>query len=146
MTSVSTCMILNISIDEYYVAYKPIILPCIFFTFIQVKFINCHSCVMFAMKSMSICKTRRAAKTQWQTTYRVSTSREERTSVIHLQTSISSPSQVTPPDTCTSSTLSSLDRSGSTGTDIKKISSSIELKYYFWEELLLFHLGYDQII
>ena len=38
------------------VAYKPIILPCISFIFIDMKFINYHSCVMFAMKSMNICK------------------------------------------------------------------------------------------
>ena len=41
--------------DEYYVAYKPITLLCIFFMFIEMKFIYCHSCVMFAMKSISIC-------------------------------------------------------------------------------------------
>ena len=32
-------------------AYKPITLPCISFMFIEMKFIHCHSCVMFAMKS-----------------------------------------------------------------------------------------------
>ena len=42
-------------VDGYYVAYKPITLPCISFTFIEMKFLHCHSCVMFAMKSMSIC-------------------------------------------------------------------------------------------
>ena len=41
--------------DGYYVAYKPITLPCISFMFIEMKGIHCHSCVMFAMKSMSIC-------------------------------------------------------------------------------------------
>ena len=41
--------------DGYYVAYKPITLSCILFMFIEMKFIHCHSCVMFAMKSMSIC-------------------------------------------------------------------------------------------
>ena len=41
--------------DGYYVAYKPITLSCIFFMFIEMKFIHCHSCVIFAMKSMSIC-------------------------------------------------------------------------------------------
>ena len=40
-------------IDGYYVAYKPITLSCILF--IEMKFIHCHSCVMFAMKSMSMC-------------------------------------------------------------------------------------------
>ena len=42
-------------IDGYYVAYKPITLSCILFMFIEMKFIHCHSCVMFAMKSMSMC-------------------------------------------------------------------------------------------
>ena len=41
--------------DGYYVVYKPITLSCIFFMFIEMKFIHCHSCVMFAIKSMSIC-------------------------------------------------------------------------------------------
>ena len=41
--------------DGYYVAYKPITLPCILFVFIEMKFIHCHSCVIFAMKSMSMC-------------------------------------------------------------------------------------------
>ena len=41
--------------DGYYVAYKPITLSCILFMFIEVKFIHCHSCVMFAMKSTSMC-------------------------------------------------------------------------------------------
>ena len=45
----------NVVDDGYYVAYKPITLPCIFFVFIEMKFIHCHSCVMFAMKSMSMC-------------------------------------------------------------------------------------------
>ena len=40
--------------DGYYVAYKPITLSCILFMFIEIKFIHCHSCVMFAMKSMSM--------------------------------------------------------------------------------------------
>ena len=34
--------------------YKPIILLCISFMIIEMKFIHCHYCVMFAMKSMSI--------------------------------------------------------------------------------------------
>ena len=34
---------------------KPITLLCILFMFIEMKFIHCHSCVMFAIKSMSIC-------------------------------------------------------------------------------------------
>ena len=38
----------------YYVAYTPIILPCISFMFIEMKFIQCHSCVVFVMKSTSI--------------------------------------------------------------------------------------------
>ena len=41
--------------DGYYVAYKPITLSSILFMFIEMKFIHCHSCVMFAMKSMSMC-------------------------------------------------------------------------------------------
>ena len=43
------------NIDGYYVAYEPITLSCISFMFIEIKFIHCHSCVMFLMKSMSIC-------------------------------------------------------------------------------------------
>ena len=35
-------------VDGHYVAYKPITLSCIFFMFIEMKFIHCHSCVMFA--------------------------------------------------------------------------------------------------
>ena len=45
----------NVLIDGYYVAYKPITLSCILFMFIEMKFIHSHSCVMFAMKSMSMC-------------------------------------------------------------------------------------------
>ena len=41
--------------DRYYVAYKPITLSCILFMFIKMIFIHCHSCVIFAMKSMSMC-------------------------------------------------------------------------------------------
>ena len=41
--------------DGYHVAYKPITLSGILFMFIEMKFIHCHSCVMFAMKSMSMC-------------------------------------------------------------------------------------------
>ena len=43
-----------IKFDRYYVAYKPITLSCILFMFIEMIFIHCHSCVMFAMKSMSM--------------------------------------------------------------------------------------------
>ena len=39
----------------YYVAYKSITLLCILFMFIEIKFIYCHSCMIFAMKSMSMC-------------------------------------------------------------------------------------------
>ena len=42
-------------LDGYYVAYKSITLPCISFLFIEIKFIHCHTCVMFVVKSMSIC-------------------------------------------------------------------------------------------
>ena len=45
----------DIDYDEYYVADKLITLPYISFMFFEMKFIYCHSCVMFAMKSMSIC-------------------------------------------------------------------------------------------
>ena len=41
--------------DRYYVAYMPIILSCISFMFIEMKFIYCHSCVIFFMKSITIC-------------------------------------------------------------------------------------------
>ena len=43
------------SIDGYYVANKLITLSCIFFMLIEMKFIDCHSSVMFAMRSMSMC-------------------------------------------------------------------------------------------
>ena len=36
-------------------AYQPIILSYILFMFIEIKFIDCHSCVMFVMKDMSMC-------------------------------------------------------------------------------------------
>ena len=35
-------------------AYEPITLLCISFILIEIKFIRCHSSMMFAMKSMSI--------------------------------------------------------------------------------------------
>ena len=41
--------------DGYYVAYKLIILPYISFMFIEMKFVYCHSCVIFVIKSMTIC-------------------------------------------------------------------------------------------
>ena len=41
--------------DGYYVAYKPITFSSILFMFVEMKFIHCHSCVMFVMKSMSMC-------------------------------------------------------------------------------------------
>ena len=47
-------LILGLWSDGYDVAYKPIILLCISFRFIEIKFIHCHSCVMFVMNSMSI--------------------------------------------------------------------------------------------
>ena len=49
------CPKLALVCDGYYVAYKPITLSCILFMFIKMKFIHCHSCVMFGMKSMSMC-------------------------------------------------------------------------------------------
>ena len=39
----------GVRVDRYYVVYKPITLSCILFMFIEIKFIHCHSCVMFAM-------------------------------------------------------------------------------------------------
>ena len=42
-------------VDGYYVAYKPITLSYILFMFNEMKYIYCHSYVMFAMKSMSMC-------------------------------------------------------------------------------------------
>ena len=41
-------------LDGYYVAYKLITLLCILFMFSEMKFIHCYSCVMSAVKSMSI--------------------------------------------------------------------------------------------
>ena len=41
--------------DGYYVSYKPITLLYIMFMLIEIKLIHCYSCVMFVMKSMSIC-------------------------------------------------------------------------------------------
>ena len=35
------------------IACKPIILSCILFMFVEVKFVHCNSCVIFAMKSTS---------------------------------------------------------------------------------------------
>ena len=46
---------MNAKVDGYNMAYKPVTLPCISFIFIEIKFIHRHSCVMFGMKSMSIC-------------------------------------------------------------------------------------------
>ena len=37
-------------------AYKLITLPCISLMFIEMKFIHCHSCVIFVTKFMSIFK------------------------------------------------------------------------------------------
>ena len=41
--------------DGHYVAYKTIILLCIFLIFIKRKLIHFQSCVMFTIKCMSIC-------------------------------------------------------------------------------------------
>ena len=41
------------STNRYYGAYEPITLPRISFRFIKMKIIHCHSCMMFALKSMS---------------------------------------------------------------------------------------------
>ena len=51
----SDSIMFNVGIDGYYVAYNPITLHCILFMFIEMKFFHCHSCVIFAMKSMSMC-------------------------------------------------------------------------------------------
>ena len=52
---VLSCLISMLSVtDGCYVTHKSITLPCISFIFIEMKFIHFHSCVMFAMKSMSI--------------------------------------------------------------------------------------------
>ena len=48
-------LVVHVKIDGYYVAYKPITLSSILCMFVEMKFIHCHSCVMFAMKSMSMC-------------------------------------------------------------------------------------------
>ena len=47
----------DIICDIYYVAYNPITLPCISFMFTKIKFIHCHSSVIFVMKFMSICNS-----------------------------------------------------------------------------------------
>ena len=44
----------NITHDGYYLAYELFILSYISFMFIGMKLIHSHSCMMFAMKSMSI--------------------------------------------------------------------------------------------
>ena len=48
---------MDINIGIYYVTYKPITLPllCILFMFIEMNIILCHSCVIFTMKTISIC-------------------------------------------------------------------------------------------
>ena len=46
---------LHRTFDWYYVAYKLITLSCILFMFIEMIFIHFHSCVMFVIKSMSMC-------------------------------------------------------------------------------------------
>ena len=51
----SMARVFRVESDGYYVAYKPITLSSILFMFVEMKFIHCHSCVMFAMKSMSMC-------------------------------------------------------------------------------------------
>ena len=47
--------ITTLASNGYYVAYKPITLPCVLFMFIERIFLYYHSCMMFVMKSMSIC-------------------------------------------------------------------------------------------
>ena len=41
--------------DGDFAAYKTITFPYISFMFIEMIFIHCHSCVMFVIKSISIC-------------------------------------------------------------------------------------------
>ena len=48
-------IIFSLLIDGYYLDYNLITLSCISFLFIEMTFIHCHSCVMFGMKSLSIC-------------------------------------------------------------------------------------------
>ena len=49
------CSAHHLVTDGYYMTYKPIILSCILFMFIEMNFIHYHSCVMFVIKSMSMC-------------------------------------------------------------------------------------------
>ena len=44
----------RVSFDEYHVAYESIIVLCILFELIKIKLLDCHSSVMFLIKSMSI--------------------------------------------------------------------------------------------
>ena len=44
----------KVRIDRYYVTYKLITLSYILFMVIEIKFIHCHSCMMFTMKSINI--------------------------------------------------------------------------------------------
>ena len=45
----------DVKSNGYYVAYNPNTLPCIWFTFIEIKFIHYHSCVIFIIKFMNKC-------------------------------------------------------------------------------------------
>ena len=40
--------------DGYYVAYKPITIPCVTFIIIEIKLIHCPCSVIFEIKFMSI--------------------------------------------------------------------------------------------
>ena len=48
-------IVVIVDADGYYVAYKLITFSCILLIFIDMIFIHCHSCVIFSMKSMSMC-------------------------------------------------------------------------------------------
>ena len=45
----------NEHVDRYYVAYKLTTFSYILSMFIEMKFIDCHYCVILAIKSMNIC-------------------------------------------------------------------------------------------
>ena len=44
----------GVASNRYFVAFKSIMLSCLWFMFIKMKFIHYHSYMMFTMKSMSI--------------------------------------------------------------------------------------------
>ena len=44
----------RVSFEEYHVTYESITVLCILFELIEIKLLDCHSSVMFLIKSMSI--------------------------------------------------------------------------------------------